>query len=283
MVSRFICRQPFSFADIFKIALQFPVSSGKVMSERKERVRYMPTGIITNALSIAAGGVLGALAGHRVSEDFKTKIQMIFGVCSMAMGISSIVLMKNMPAVIFAVIIGTAMGLFVRLEEKINRAGAAMQKVISKIVPGNGAKENSEEFMATLITVIVLFCASGTGIYGSIVSGMSGDHSILIAKSILDLFTAMIFACSLGMVVAVIAVPQFFIFWILFMCAGLMFPLTTPEMIDDFKACGGILMLATGFRMIKVKMFPTADMIPAMVIVMPISYLWSMYILPLVS
>lgn len=137
--------------------------------------------------------------------------------------------------------------------------------------------------MATLITVIVLFCASGTGIYGSLVSGMDGDHSVLIAKSILDLFTAMIFACSLGMVVAAIAVPQFVIFFLLFLLAGVIYPLTTPAMINDFKACGGIIMLATGFRMIKVKMFPTADMIPAMILAMPFSWVWTAYILPLVS
>ena len=61
--------------------------------------------------------------------------------------------------------------------------------------------------MNTLVTIIVLFCASGTGIYGSIVSGMSGDHSVLISKSIRDLFTTAIFACSLGMVVGMIAIP----------------------------------------------------------------------------
>ena len=52
---------------------------------------------------------------------------------------------------------------------------------------------------------------------------------------------------------------------------------------DDFKACGGFIMLATGFRMIKVKMFPIADMVPAMILVMPISALWVTYIMPLVS
>lgn len=52
---------------------------------------------------------------------------------------------------------------------------------------------------------------------------------------------------------------------------------------DDFKACGGFIMLATGFRMIKVKMFPIADMMPAMILVMPISALWVNYIMPLVS
>ena len=50
-------------------------------------------------------------------------------------------------------------------------------------------------------------------------------------------------------------------------------------MISDFKACGGFLMLATGFRMVKLKMFPIAEMIPAMILVMPLSWLWSDVIL----
>ncbi|MDU6444852.1 MAG: DUF554 family protein, partial [Streptococcus sp.] len=52
-------------------------------------------------------------------------------------------------------------------------------------------------------------------------------------------------------------------------------------MIADFKACGGFLMLATGFRMVKLKMFPIADMIPAMILVMPLSWFWVNVILPL--
>ena len=82
---------------------------------------------------------------------------------------------------------------------------------------------------------------------------------------------------------AAIAIPQFIIFLSLFLVAGIVFPLTTPAMINDFKACGGLLMLATGFRMIKVKMFPTADMIPAMILVMPCSWLWVTYVLPLLG
>ena len=133
------------------------------------------------------------------------------------------------------------------------------------------------------MTALVLFCASGTGIYGSIVAGMTGDHSILLAKSILDFATALIFACSLGIVVSLIAVPQFLIFMALYLLAGMIYPLCTPGMINDFKACGGILLLATGFRMIKVKEFPVADMIPAMVLALPVSYLWINYIMPLMG
>ena len=50
-----------------------------------------------------------------------------------------------------------------------------------------------------------------------------------------------------------IAIPQVIIFLILFFAATAIFPLTTPGMINDFKACGGFLMLATGFRMVKLK------------------------------
>lgn len=243
----------------------------------------MPIGIIANVLAVAVGGVIGALAGDKLSADFKENLNMIFGVCSMGMGISTIILMENMPAVIFSIILGTALGLVFHLGEKINSAAMGMQRIISKFITNHNSEVSEEEFTATLVTVIVLFCASGTGIYGSIISGMNGDHSILIAKSILDLFTALIFACILGMVVSLIAVPQLVIFLILFFCAGLIYPMTTPAMVNDFKACGGFIMLATGFRIIKVKMFPTADMIPAMILVMPFSWLWATYILPLVS
>ena len=75
----------------------------------------MPIGVIINALSVAAGGVIGALFGHKLPEKFNSELTKIFGVCSMGMGVSSIGLMKNMPAVIFAVIIGTAFGLAINL------------------------------------------------------------------------------------------------------------------------------------------------------------------------
>jgi integral membrane protein len=241
----------------------------------------MPIGVLINAASVLLGGIAGALAGHKLSPKFKAEISLIFGVCSMGMGISTIGLMKNMPAVIFAIIIGTALGLAIHLGDWIHKGATLMQKPISKIFKNN-SNMSEEEFLNQLVTIIVLFCASGTGIYGSLTAGMTGDNSILISKSILDFFTAAIFACQLGYVVSVISVPQFIIFFILFLCAGFIYPMTSPDMIADFKACGGFLMLATGFRMVKLKNFPIADMIPAMILVMPLSYFWVTYIMALV-
>jgi uncharacterized membrane protein YqgA involved in biofilm formation len=129
----------------------------------------------------------------------------------------------------------------------------------------------------------VLFCASGTGIYGSLDSGMTGNHSILITKSVLDLFTALIFACQLGRTVSLIGIPQFVVMMSLFLLAKVIVPLTTPAMINDFKACGGFLLLATAFRMMQLRDFPVADMIPAMALVMPVSYVWAQWLMPLLS
>lgn len=241
----------------------------------------MPTGVIINAMSVLLGGLAGGFLGNKLSEKFKTEITMIFGACSMGMGIFAIAPMKYMPAVIFALVIGTGIGLAVHLGEYINRGAMLMQKPISKLFPNENLQLSHEEFINTLVTVIVLFCASGTGIYGSLDAGMTGDSTILISKSILDFFTAAIFACNLGYVVSVIAIPQFLIFYLLFLVAKFVFPLTTPDMIFDFKACGGFLMLATGFRMVRLKMFPIADMIPAMILIMPLSWIWVNWLLPL--
>ena len=232
----------------------------------------MPTGVLVNVASVLVGGLLGTVLGRLLSQELRQKLNLIFGLCSMGIGIASIVQMQNMPAVVLSLIVGTIIGTVIHLNGLIRRGGMKLQQGISHVLPGAVSAEGNE---ALLVTAIVLFCASGTGIYGSIVSGMSGDHSILLAKSILDLFTAMIFACTLGPVTSLISIPQAVIFLLLFFSAKLLFPLTTPAMVADFKACGGLIMLATGFRIAGIMDFPIADMIPAMLLVWPVSALWS--------
>lgn len=241
----------------------------------------MPIGVIINTIAIFLGGIAGALLGDKLPEKYKEQLNLIFGLCSMGMGISSIVLMKYMPAVVFALIIGTIVGFVFKLGDKVYELCSKLQKVMIRIVPKKETNMSETEFLATLITVIVLFCSSGMGIYGSLSEGMTGDSSLLITKSILDFFTAAIFACNLGYIVSLIAVPQFVIFTTLFLSASFIVPLTTPDMISDFKACGGFLMVAAGFRILKLKMFPVVDMIPAMILVMPFSWFWVNIILHL--
>ena len=233
-------------------------------------------GIIVNVLSVGLGGLVGALCGRRLPEHFRTGLNAIFGICAMGMGISSITLMENMPAVIMAVILGTSVGLLIHLGDRITAFGNLLQKAMEKKGIGGDTFD-----ISLFVTAFVLFCTSGTGIYGSLDAGMTGNVTILMSKSVLDFFTAMIFACSLGLITCVITIPQFLIFSCLFLLAKLIYPLTTPVMINDFKACGGFVLLATGLRIAKIKEFPIADMIPAMILVMPISAIWVNDIAPL--
>lgn len=239
-------------------------------------------GIIINVLAVALGGIFGAFFGNKLSQEFTAKLNATFGVCAAGMGISSIGQMENMPAVILAVVLGTAVGLALHVGTWLTKGAEQMQKPIVKLLgTRTGGKLSREEFLSLLVTAIVLFCVSGSGIYGSLDAGMTGNATILISKSILDFFTAIVFACSLGAVVSTVAVPQLVIFTALFLLAKAIFPLTTPAMIGDFKACGGFLLIATGLRIAKIKDFPIADMIPAMVLVMPFSALWTNRIVPL--
>ena len=124
----------------------------------------MPTGIIINSLSIILGGIAGGLFGDYLRDDFKENLNLIFGLASMVMGISAIMNMVNMPAVIFAVVIGTIIGLALKFGNLINKGAGLMEKGLSKITPSKQTGLAHDEFYAQLLTVIVLVCASGTGI-----------------------------------------------------------------------------------------------------------------------
>jgi len=242
-------------------------------------------GIFINVGAVILGGILGTLFGKKMTPEFTAEMNKVFGISAMCMGISTIANMKNMPAVVLAVILGTAIGLVCKLNLRISQCGELMQKPADKLMgnfSGNGSMTR-DEYLSLLVTTVVLFCSSSTGIYGCLDAGMTGSSTILVSKAVLDAFTAMVFACNLGIVVSVVAVPQTIVYLIMFFAAKLILPLTTPEMIGDFKACGGFLLVATGLRVSKVKEFPIADMIPAMIIVMPLSAMWTNLIAPLLG
>ena len=233
----------------------------------------MPIGIIINVLSVVLGGLTGAIVGNRLPPKVKEEMNLILGICAMGMGMGSVCLMRNMPVVVFSVVLGSFIGLTLKIGQRIqNVTGRALGYLL---------KDNDPEKEDMMLTAVVLFCASGTGIYGALDSGMTGNQSILIAKAVLDYFTAMIFACKLGKITALIGVPQFVIIIVLFFLAKVIVPMTTDMMISDFKACGGLILLATGLRMLQLKPSPIADMIPAMILVMPVSYAWVTWLQPL--
>ena len=239
----------------------------------------MIIGPIVNGSGVLIGGLVGAFFAKRIPERIRTALPLTFGVASMGLGIAYIVQVKQMPAVVLSLILGSLIGELIYLEKGIAWLGGKMRAFVERIVPSRDANAgiSQEDFLKQFVAILVLFCASGTGIFGALTNGMTGDPTILFAKTILDLFTAAIFATALGYAVAMICIPQFAIQMGLALGATFLMPLTTPVMIGDFSAVGGLIMLATGFRICGIKIFPVANFLPALVLAMPISYLWTMY------
>ena len=202
---------------------------------------------------------------------------MTFGVLALAIGVTLVTKVHALPAVALAMILGTLIGELLYLEHGLETAIKSAQKRFERTGPKAGKTPLPEGFAVKFVTITVLFCASGLGIFGAIHEGMTGNADILLAKSVLDLFTAMIFATELGYAVALIAVPQLAIQSALHFGANSLMPLATPTMLADFSACGGVIMLATGLRICGIKIFPIVNMLPALLLVMPVSALWARF------
>ena len=218
----------------------------------------MVIGPFINASAVLLGGVLGALLSQRLPERIRVSMTSIFGLASLGIGILLVVKCANLPAMVLATLLGALIGEICLLEKGVNTAVAKAQNLFRH----SRKKPAHESFIQNYVAIIVLFCASGTGIFGAMNEGMTGDPSILIAKSFLDFFTAMIFP---------LLIIQLTLAW----AAALILPLTTPSMMADFSAVGGLLLLATGLRICGIKMFPVVNMLPALLLAMPLSAAWT--------
>ena len=130
--------------------------------------------------------------------------------------------------------------------------------------------------MEFYITAVALFCCSGFGWYSTLTEGIAGDPSLLFSKAVLDGFTALIFASTLGKSICAIPLPQCVILLCVFGAGRLLAGVLTPTMFADLSACGGVLTMAAGFRVSKIKSVPLVDLMPALLLVMPFSLLWTM-------
>jgi uncharacterized protein len=232
-------------------------------------------GPIVNCGAVLVGSASGAFLGNRISENLRTRLPLLFGLSSLGLGVAMIGKVSYFPAVVLALLLGTILGELLHLEAWLIRVATRTRGFIDTFAEPADANLSHEEHSEKFVALMVLFCASATGIFGAMNEGMTGDTSLLIVKSILDFFTAAIFATALGYSLGTLAIPQLIIQGGLFFLASRLLPLITPSMVGDFSACGGLIMVATGFRMAGIKQFHTANMVPALFIAMPISALWA--------
>lgn len=230
----------------------------------------MPTGIITDVSSVVLGGVLGCLLGARLSDRWKLLLNNMLGMAAIVMGIVLILRVHTLSAAVLAMLIGAVVGEALQLEQNVNKL---VTKLTGRLMKG---VDVDEMYLIRVSTVVVLFCFSGTGWYGSLYEGMTGDGSILVTKAILDGTTAVIFGALLGKIIPCLGAPQLCVFMLLYLVSGLVSPLITPEMTADFSAVGGIVTLTAGLRLSRIKTdIKVLNLLPSLPFAFIISALWT--------
>ena len=233
----------------------------------------MPIGITTNVAVTLAGGILGCVLGSRLSDRWKFMLNNTLGIAAMVMGIVLVLRVNTLSAAVLALMVGAIAGEALQVEQRVNAAATA---VTAKLMSGTNA---DEAYLAQVSAALVLFCCGGTGWYGALNEGLTGDGSILITKAILDCITACIFAALLGKIVLCLCVPQLGVYLCLFAVSGLVSPYITPEMIADFSAVGGIITLVAGLRLAKIKTdIKVLNLLPGLILAFFISAAWTAFL-----
>jgi hypothetical protein len=232
----------------------------------------MPIGVIINVLSVVIGGLIGTFLSSKISLERKKSLLRIFAIVAIFLGITSSLKVNNVTIVVLSFILGTIVGELLGLETKIQKG---IRHILDKHFNKNG--RIPDVVVLDIALAITIFCFSGTGIYGAMLEGINGDYSILLAKSFLDFFTAMIFAASVGFVITLISIPQLFIYMALFFLAQFLKPMMIDSTIDNFQAVGGIIVLVLGLQLLNVKGIKVINTIPSLLLVLLFTYIWNLF------
>lgn len=229
----------------------------------------MPIGIIVDILAVFLGGLIGSFLSDVLSENMKQNLTQVFGFVALALSCNLCIKAQNMGAVALSVIVATIVGNALNFEKVVEKASLTVNK---KLIKNVKSSFDVEQFT----TVMVLFVFSSMGILGSMTESFTGDSSVLLCKSVLDFFTAVIFAANLGRIVCVIAIPQTLIFFLFFFLAKTLMPFIEGETYGDFQAAGGIITFMISLKILQACKTKPINSILGMIFIIPLSNLWQM-------
>ena len=148
-------------------------------------------GTIINAVAILLGTLVGLLLRKGIHQRLQDTIAQGQGLCVILIGLTSAIKTADITCCIICMVIGSLLGAWINIEQRLNDLGKSIEQKVSP----NGAEGSSAK---GFVTASLVFCVGAMAIVGSMDSGLRGDHSTLIAKSILDGVFAIIFTSSLG-------------------------------------------------------------------------------------
>jgi len=92
---------------------------------------------------------------------------------------------------------------------------------------------------------------------------LTGDATILFSKSILDGVSAVIFAATMGIGVALSALPVLVYQGGITLLAGVLRPFLTATVISQMSLVGGVLIFAIGLNILEVTRIKVGNLLPA--------------------
>ncbi|GGN57690.1 DUF554 domain-containing protein [Oceanobacillus indicireducens] len=230
-------------------------------------------GTIVNGLLIVIGSIFGMFF-TRIPEKYKETVMHGIGLAVILIGLQMAFSTENIVIVLISLLFGAIIGEFFRIEDALNRLGMWLG---SKFTTKNDTISVSQGF----ITGTMIFCIGAMAIIGALDSGIRGDHEVLITKGIIDGFTALVLTTTLGFGVLFSVIPL-----ILYQGAITLFATQiekwVPEamlegLILEITSVGGLLIVAIGLNLLKIKEIRVANLMPALLLVVLIYYAFQLF------
>lgn len=233
----------------------------------------MLTGTLVNAAAILVGSLLGMLltwlAGHfstllpagstLLAERLKTIIMQGVALCVMYLGISGCLEGNNSLIAILSMVLGALIGELLDLDKRMRSLEDWVQKRTEHLVTNGGQASISEGF----VTASLLFCVGAMAIVGALQDGLTGDHSTLFAKSLLDGISSIVFGASLGLGVAFSAVAILLYQGSISLMASFLQPYLGDAVIAEMTCVGSLLIVALSLNMLGLTKIKVMNLVPA--------------------
>lgn len=220
------------------------------------------TGTIINVAAILLGSILGILFGGRLSNQLKSTVVLGMGLFLLGMGLQMFLKTENSLVVLGALVFGTLLGEWWRIEDGLKKFGEFLESRFSR-----EADDVSNRFIRGFMTASLLFAIGPIGILGSIQDGLSGDYNLLVVKSVIDGFVSIAFASTLGIGVAFSSLIIFVYQGAISLMAIQLDAIVTTSMMNELTATGGILLIGIGIsNLLEIKKIRVGNMLPALLI-----------------
>ena len=212
------------------------------------------TGTIVNSAAIVAGSIAGLLLGKFIPERFSDAMEKGAALCVLYIGVDGMLAGENTLVAILSIAIGAILGELLQLDEHMHQLGDWVEQKLG----GKGSKTSLSE---GFVTASLLFCVGAMAIMGALDSGLTGDHSTLYAKALLDGIISVVYASTLG--VALSAIPIFLYQGAIALGASFLAPYLTEAVILEMKCVGSILILGLSLNMLGLMKIKVMNYVPA--------------------